>query len=226
MDPPTGTKLELLSGENSDYAMTWIPKSGDTFVKQAVRKWGVVDADLLPLLGEVFAFFKSGGWLAPVTLLGAKGNSLPGQSGLFQVAVAKLRLFQSQGVWRCKRCSRRSTRPTPHKNCPAYRCTGTLEHFSENTDDYNLSLLDGQYDLIRPEEHTAMVPHDKRERIENWFKDPKSPRVNTLVCTQTLEMGVDIGRWMPCSCAMSLPCPPITGSGLGERADGTGWPSM
>jgi ATP-dependent helicase YprA (DUF1998 family) len=193
MDPPTGTKLELLSGENSDYAMTWIPKSGDTFVKQAVRKWGVADADLLPLLGEVFAFFKSGGWLAPVTLLGAKGTALPGQSGLFQVAVSKLRLFQSQGVWRCKRCSRRSTRPTPHKKCPAYRCTGTLEHFSENTDDYNLSLLDGQYDLIRPEEHTAMVPHDKRERIENWFKDPKSPRVNTLVCTQTLEMGVDIG---------------------------------
>ena len=37
-----------------------------------------------------------------------------------------------------------------------------------------------------------MVPNEQRERIENWFKGD-GEKVNTLVCTQTLELGVDIG---------------------------------
>jgi len=36
------------------------------------------------------------------------------------------------------------------------------------------------------------VPQEHRERIENWFKG-SGDAVNTLVCTQTLELGVDIG---------------------------------
>src|SRR5690606_20659302 len=46
--------------------------------------------------------------------------------------------------------------------------------------------------MIRPEEHTAMVPTDERERLENLFKGD-SEAVNTFVCTPTLELGVDIG---------------------------------
>ena len=46
--------------------------------------------------------------------------------------------------------------------------------------------------MIRPEEHTAMVPPEERERYEVWFKG-KGDRLNTLVCTPTLELGVDIG---------------------------------
>ena len=38
-----------------------------------------------------------------------------------------------------------------------------------------------------------MVPHDHRERLENWFKGD-SNAVNCLVCTPTLELGIDIGR--------------------------------
>ena len=37
-----------------------------------------------------------------------------------------------------------------------------------------------------------MVPQAHRERIENWFKG-SGDVVNTLVCTPTLELGVDIG---------------------------------
>jgi superfamily II DNA/RNA helicase len=36
------------------------------------------------------------------------------------------------------------------------------------------------------------VPHEKRERIENQFKG-EGEQLNTLVCTPTLELGVDIG---------------------------------
>ena len=46
--------------------------------------------------------------------------------------------------------------------------------------------------MLRPEEHTAMVPHEERERLENLFKGD-SDAVNTFVCTPTLELGIDIG---------------------------------
>ena len=193
MDPPKGTKLTRSADDNESYVVQWRGLSGDTFIKQAVRKWGVADEDLPEFLESLLAFLADGGWLVPVNLLGAKGRSLPGQSGLFQVDLPKIRMAAAQGVWKCRRCSRRTARRTPHDLCPAWRCKGTLEFTAEKADDYNLHLLDGNYDLIRPEEHTAMVPHDKRERIENWFKDPASRAVNCLVCTQTLEMGVDIG---------------------------------
>jgi hypothetical protein len=40
----------------------------------------------------------------------------------------------------------------------------------ENPDDFDLQLLDQNYAMLRPEEHTAMVPHDERERLENLFE--------------------------------------------------------
>ena len=193
MDPPKGTKLTRSAGDNENYVVQWMGRKGDTFIKQAVRKWGVADDDLAGFLEELHEFLSQGEWLVPVNFIGAKGRPLPGQSGLFQVDLRKLQMVATQGVWKCKRCSRRTSRRTPNNLCPAWRCKGALEFTAENLDDYNLHLLDGNYDLIRPEEHTAMVPHDKRERIENWFKDPASKAVNCLVCTQTLEMGVDIG---------------------------------
>ena len=74
----------------------------------------------------------------------------------------------------------------------AWRCDGTLEFVGEDPENYNLQLLDERYAMVRPEEHTAMVPQEQREKIENWFKGD-GERVNALVCTPTLELGVDIG---------------------------------
>ena len=74
----------------------------------------------------------------------------------------------------------------------AWHCDGQLEFVAEDPDNYNLQLLDEGYSMLRPEEHTAMVPQAQRERIENWFKGA-GDAVNTLVCTPTLELGVDIG---------------------------------
>jgi len=74
----------------------------------------------------------------------------------------------------------------------AWHCSGEIEFVAEDPDNYDLQLLDQGYSMLRPEEHTAMVPQEHRERIENWFKG-SGDTVNTLVCTPTLELGVDIG---------------------------------
>ena len=59
-------------------------------------------------------------------------------------------------------------------------------------DDFDLHVLDANYAMLRVAEHSAQVPADVRERIENQFKG-QSEHLNALVCTPTLELGVDIG---------------------------------
>ena len=106
--------------------------------------------------------------------------------------VKQLDLMNHKGVWRCRSCRRRTTRRTPVQKCTAWRCDGQLEFLEEDPDNYDLQLLDQAYSMLRPEEHTAMVPQDERERLENLFKGT-SEAINCFVCTPTLEMGVDIG---------------------------------
>ncbi|MGD0580942.1 MAG: helicase-related protein, partial [Bryobacteraceae bacterium] len=68
----------------------------------------------------------------------------------------------------------------------------TLELETEGPDNYDLMMLDGRFDMIRPREHSAQIPGPDREELERIFKGD-GDRVNTLVCTPTLELGVDIG---------------------------------
>ncbi|WLT40647.1 helicase-related protein (plasmid) [Synechocystis sp. B12] len=75
----------------------------------------------------------------------------------------------------------------------AYRCNGNLMYESENTDSYDLMVLDQEFSMIRPREHSAQVPTGDREIIENMFRNERSEKINTLVCTPTLKMGVNIG---------------------------------
>ena len=75
----------------------------------------------------------------------------------------------------------------------AWRCDGTLAFEGESQDHYDLGMLDGGVRMLRPREHSAQVPHAEREKIELQFKAEMGEAINTLVCTPTLELGVDIG---------------------------------
>lgn len=190
---PAGTKLRRGAAEKPGLIVQWLSDRGDTTVRQMARKWGVPPEEVEKFLEGLFDFLVEGGFLKPVQLKGSKGKPLAGASGVYQVDADRLRLEPNHGVWRCRNCRRRTTRKTPKKLCPAWRCEGEIEFVREDPDNYDLQLLDQGYSLLRPEEHTAMVPHDERERLENLFKG-ESEAVNCFVCTPTLEMGVDIGK--------------------------------
>ncbi len=190
---PVGTKLRRAEGEKTELVTQWLSDRGDTTIKQIARKWGVATDGVGEFLEGLFAFLVEQELLKPVQLKGSKGNPLPKLSGLYQVDADCLRLFPNRGVWRCRSCRRRTTRRPPHQKCPAWRCDGELEFVDEDPDNYNLQVLDEGYSMLRPEEHTAMVPNDERERLENLFKG-ESEAVNCFVCTPTLELGVDIGK--------------------------------
>jgi Lhr-like helicase len=60
-------------------------------------------------------------------------------------------------------------------------------------------LLEQNFLMLQPREHSAQVPAEDHEHLERDFKS-EGNRVNTLVCTPTLELGVDMARWTRCSC--------------------------
>ncbi|MBW2065740.1 MAG: DUF1998 domain-containing protein [Deltaproteobacteria bacterium] len=190
---PVGTKLRREPTEKKELVTQWISDRGDTTIRQIARKWRVEPDETEAFLESLFNFLLEQGLLTPVRLKGSRGKPLPNISGVYQVNGARLRLQQNHGVWRCKNCRRRITRRTPWQVCLAWRCNGELEFVREDPDNYDLQLLDQGYSMLRPEEHTAMVPHDERERLENLFKGG-GDAVNTFVCTPTLELGVDIGK--------------------------------
>jgi hypothetical protein len=190
---PVGTKLHREPIEKRELVTQWLSEGGDTTVRQIARKWGVPAGNTKEFLKGLFDFLVDKKLLKPVRLKGSKGNPLPNVSGVYQVDADRLRLRSNHGVWRCKSCRRRNTRRTPLQKCMAWRCDGDLEFVREDPDNYDLQVLDHGYSMLRPEEHTAMVPHDERERLENLFKG-ESEAINAFVCTPTLELGVDIGQ--------------------------------
>lgn len=190
---PQGVKFQREGSDNSNLVMQWFSDRGETAAMQVVKGWGVESKDCPVFLEGLFKILIERGLLRAVTLKGARGNAVSGASGVYQVDADRLRLVPSHGVWRCKACRRRITRRPPKDRCPGWRCDGLVEFLAEDPDNYDLQLLDQGYSLLRPEEHTAMVPHDERERLENLFKGD-SEAVNTFVCTPTLELGVDIGQ--------------------------------
>ena len=190
---PNATKLRRAENEKPELVTQWLSDRGDTTMRQIARKWGVPTPAVERVLESLFDMLVAHGLLVPVRLKGSRGGPLPNVSGVYQVNADRLRLTPNRGVRRCRNCRRTTTRNLPHRRCPAWRCDGELEWVREDEDNYDLQLLDGAYQMLRPEEHTAMVPHDERERLENLFKGT-SDAVNCLVCTPTLELGIDIGK--------------------------------
>ena len=190
---PAGTKLRRGADEKTELVTQWLSERGETTIQQIAKKWGVPTEQVADFLDGLFRLLVDQHLLTPVRLKGSKGKPLPNVSGVYQVDADRLRLQQNHGVWRCKSCRRRMPRRTPRQACPAWRCDGELEFVREDPDNYDLQVLDQGYSMLRPEEHTAMVPHDERERLENLFKGD-SDAINAFVCTPTLELGVDIGQ--------------------------------
>jgi len=187
---PRGAKLSRTPSDSPGRVTQWIG-TRPTQVWNAVSTWRVDENELEDFLRELWGMLASVKLLVPVTLEGW-GKPLPGSAGTFQIDATKLRLLPHRGRWRCEKCRRTTVRRGPTSTCLAWRCAGKLAWEESDPDDFDLHVLDGNYAMLRVAEHSAQVPADVRERIENQFKG-QSEYLNALVCTPTLELGVDIG---------------------------------
>lgn len=187
---PKGVKLTRGIDDAAARVSQWIGMR-PTQVWNAVAAWGVPERALEKFLEELWHALQQAKLLVPAVLKGW-GKPLKGSAGALQIDSSKLLMHRHNGRYRCEKCRRTTVRKGPTGICMAWRCGGRVAWETEDSDDFNLRVLDGDYAMLRVSEHSAQVPHEKRERIENQFKGD-AEQLNTLVCTPTLELGVDIG---------------------------------
>ncbi len=116
---------------------------------------------------------------------------VPGLDPL-QVDPRFIRLRAADGGYRCNACQ--AWRPYHLPACPTPKCrNGYLvrEAADKDKENYYFRLYRGREPLrLMVREHSAQIGGEERARRETDFKEG---RLDVLVCTPTLELGVDIG---------------------------------
>lgn len=183
--------LVLRRAGDQERAKQWLSERGSTLARQLGERWGLGAEEIPAFFTAVWEELERLGILVPVVLKGERGNPLPRTQGLYQIDASMLLLHGHRAVYRCDTCRRTQIRATPGRRCLAWRCQGVVTE-TEEVDDYNRMVVDQRFEMVRPREHSAQIPADQREQLEREFKGGGG-RLNTLVCTPTLELGVDIG---------------------------------
>lgn len=98
----------------------------------------------------------------------------------------------SAALHRCLACRAIQPGPSPRGRCATYNCKGVVQSWDGDPTDHERQLACGDEPLVvKAEEHSGQVPLETREQIEERFK---TGDLNLLVCTMTLELGVDLGQ--------------------------------
>jgi ATP-dependent helicase YprA (DUF1998 family)/very-short-patch-repair endonuclease len=129
---------------------------------------------------------------SPTVLPDSVRRHLRGQRPL-QLAKRIVRLVKADRGWRCRKCS--IWRPYQTEVCLASTgCSGAgadLQPSTADPDNYYVQLYTADRPRrLRALEHTAQIDQDTRAKREQEFKEGK---IEALVCSPTLELGVDIG---------------------------------
>ena len=136
------------------------------------------------------------GWLADRHLIewSGIGTSASEVEG-YQVNWECLEAHQAASAARCVICGRIVAEGLPDAPCPRPGCEGRLVAWegalaAQNVNALNVAAPGAE--PLKPAEHSAAITDARRSEIEAGFQDDP-PKVNVLVCTPTLELGVNIG---------------------------------
>ena len=115
---------------------------------------------------------------------------------LYQIKEGKIlfNLNRNKNFLQCPKCHRtyyfKKFRSCAWRDCPS------LEMKNIDSDHYYMNLyqqIPDKESEVHAKEHSAQVPGEKREKYENDFQDSSLGTTNVLVCTPTMELGIDIG---------------------------------
>jgi len=185
--------LLLNTDQSNSYSRGLIAQRGTSAVQALLKKWAKdpdrFDSD--PAATMLWTLLtKDTKVLTKVTLRSQNDKILAGD--VWQVNLEKLAVEPCQVLERCTTCQRLTTRTAPRHACTRHNCHGTTTTEQPDQENYDVWLMGRPFVMVSAEEHTAQVPGEVRNRIENDFKS-RNGRTNCLVATPTLEMGVNIG---------------------------------
>ncbi|MBL7202066.1 MAG: DEAD/DEAH box helicase [Anaerolineae bacterium] len=133
-------------------------------------------------------------------------------------AVIALQADAAAEHWRCPKCG------TVHRFAALRVCTGstcrTVLDRRDLVDNYFRQVYAtslGEAVPVQAAEHSGQVPGQERREIEVRFRDKEHP-LNVLICTPTMELGIDIGHLN----AVTLRNVPPSPSNYAQRAGRAG----
>ncbi|MBD3237212.1 MAG: DUF1998 domain-containing protein, partial [Candidatus Eisenbacteria bacterium] len=137
-----------------------------------------LDAAIEFLLGE--------GFLVPCTI-GSEKHAID----VHMVNYRRIGFAVPREVFRCDRCGTVTTHEL-NGHCTRWKCSGSLKPFEPSSqDNYYVDTYERRMPVrMIAHEHSAQLSSSRRIQVEREFR---SGRADVLVCTPTMEMGVDIG---------------------------------
>ncbi|MBW2257578.1 MAG: DUF1998 domain-containing protein, partial [Deltaproteobacteria bacterium] len=195
--------LVLEGSSRSGYVRNWLARNGRSAAQSIVRACVPHGRKLKPdvrdaFLTDLWAWMVEAKVLEPVTLVRRRAGKdhpvrVPGT--VYQLEADRIGIRVTQQRWMCPACRRAQSVAPPNGACPEYNCHGTLQREGRPEDHFDVvQYTRTRFVPLKTWEHTAQVPRKKREEIEREFKRTEGGAYNCLVCTPTLEMGVDIGQ--------------------------------
>ncbi|MBI5491117.1 MAG: DUF1998 domain-containing protein [Deltaproteobacteria bacterium] len=181
----------------------WTAKNGRSGAQEIFRKGVPGGAELDPrvrdeCLEDLWERLKADEVLVPVQFVYKHGGRLvPSrvQGALHQINVEKLGVVVADRRLLCAACRRAQSVPLPTGSCPEYNCKGAPEERGRDDEHFDVwQYTRTGFVPLKPREHSAQVPKEVRQKIEREFKREAGGEFNCLVCTPTLELGVDIGK--------------------------------
>lgn len=195
--------LVLAKKMDSGSLKGWLAPNGRSGAQEIARKGLPGGADLAPsvrddFLNDLWELLKGDEILVPVQLVQKRqGKNVPLDvpGGTHQINVEKLGFALTDRREVCPACRRSQSVAPPTGACPEYSCKGTLAEAGRDEEHFDVfQYTRTEFVPLKPREHSAQVRKEQRQLIEREFKRETGSLFNCLVCTPTLEMGVDIGK--------------------------------
>ncbi len=193
------TALTLERNVQSPYLKGWLASNGRSSA-QVIVEQGFECSNALRdrFLKALWHWLVDNQYLVPVELVQRRRGTISAIHGLpdevYQVNVNRIGLVEVTQRFVCTHCHRAQQVQLPSGVCPEYHCKGHVEEQPRDYEHFDVvQYTMHEFVPLVAREHSAQVSQKRRLEAEREFKSEKG-RINTIVATPTLEMGVDIGK--------------------------------
>lgn len=154
-------------------------------------------AEVVKLIKTIVGQFERSGHLRKVEIGQLSGSRSSGPTTkALQVAQHLIEIGTGGARYRCGACLRTTSyslreADSDRRLCPSWLCRGDVREFPPDPErNFYVDLYSKKPERLFVMEHSGQLSRTERHWVETNFKEG---RVNALVCTPTLELGVNIG---------------------------------